>query len=97
MNQIKHEFSDSIDTTVPGAGGRSRAVPMRNGTCCGPRNHRPTFNLIAQQAYLTQPDGQAIYSWGYGCNCCADRVCSGRNHRYILQFDASSRSHDDRN
>jgi hypothetical protein len=28
----------------------------------------PTFNLIAQQAYLTQPDGQAIYSWGYGCN-----------------------------
>ncbi len=28
----------------------------------------PTFSLTAQQAYLTQPDGQAIYSWGYGCN-----------------------------
>jgi FtsP/CotA-like multicopper oxidase with cupredoxin domain len=28
----------------------------------------PTFNLIAQSAYITQPDGQAIYSWGYGCN-----------------------------
>jgi FtsP/CotA-like multicopper oxidase with cupredoxin domain len=28
----------------------------------------PTFNLTAQTAYLTQPDGQAIYSWGYGCN-----------------------------
>jgi len=28
----------------------------------------PTFNLTAQAAYLTQPDGQAIYSWGYGCN-----------------------------
>src|ERR1700694_1485104 len=28
----------------------------------------PTFNLTAQSAYLTQPDGQAIYSWGYGCN-----------------------------
>jgi FtsP/CotA-like multicopper oxidase with cupredoxin domain len=27
----------------------------------------PTFNLTAQQAYLTQPDGQMIYSWGYGC------------------------------
>jgi len=27
----------------------------------------PTFNLVAQPAYLTQPDGQAIYSWGYGC------------------------------
>jgi len=27
----------------------------------------PTFNLTAQAAYLTQPDGQMIYSWGYGC------------------------------
>src|SRR5215469_738377 len=27
-----------------------------------------TFNLTAQSAYLNQPDGQAIYSWGYGCN-----------------------------
>ena len=28
----------------------------------------PSFNLTAQAAYITQPDGQAIYSWGYGCN-----------------------------
>ena len=28
----------------------------------------PTFNLTAQPAYLNQPDGAAIYSWGYGCN-----------------------------
>jgi FtsP/CotA-like multicopper oxidase with cupredoxin domain len=28
----------------------------------------PTFNLTAQPAYLTQPDGQMMYSWGYGCN-----------------------------
>jgi FtsP/CotA-like multicopper oxidase with cupredoxin domain len=28
----------------------------------------PIFNLTAQPAYLTQPDGQAIYSWGYGCS-----------------------------
>src|SRR6266852_2339173 len=27
----------------------------------------PTFNLTAATAYLTQPDGQAVYSWGYGC------------------------------
>jgi len=27
----------------------------------------PTFNLTAQQAYLNQPDGEAVYSWGYGC------------------------------
>jgi FtsP/CotA-like multicopper oxidase with cupredoxin domain len=28
----------------------------------------PAFKLIAQPAYLTQPDGEMIYSWGYGCN-----------------------------
>jgi FtsP/CotA-like multicopper oxidase with cupredoxin domain len=27
-----------------------------------------TFDLTAQAAYLNQPDGQAVYSWGYGCN-----------------------------
>jgi FtsP/CotA-like multicopper oxidase with cupredoxin domain len=27
-----------------------------------------TFNLTAQPAYLTQPDGLAVYSWGYGCS-----------------------------
>src|SRR6266849_3478436 len=28
----------------------------------------PSFDLVAQPAYLTQPDGQSIYSWGYGCS-----------------------------
>jgi FtsP/CotA-like multicopper oxidase with cupredoxin domain len=28
----------------------------------------PTFNLTAQAAYLSQPDGASVYSWGYGCN-----------------------------
>src|SRR5882757_6151937 len=27
----------------------------------------PTFNLTAQPAYITQPDGSMVYSWGYGC------------------------------
>jgi len=27
-----------------------------------------TFNLTAGPAFLSQPDGQAVYSWGYGCN-----------------------------
>jgi FtsP/CotA-like multicopper oxidase with cupredoxin domain len=26
-----------------------------------------TFNLDASAAYITQPDGSSIYSWGYGC------------------------------
>jgi FtsP/CotA-like multicopper oxidase with cupredoxin domain len=28
----------------------------------------PTFNLTAQTAFLNQPDGSMVYSWGYGCN-----------------------------
>ncbi|MBV9435271.1 MAG: multicopper oxidase family protein [Acidobacteria bacterium] len=28
----------------------------------------PTFNLTAQDAHLNQPDGSAVYSWGYGCS-----------------------------
>ncbi len=28
----------------------------------------PTFNLNATDAYITQPDGQMVYSWGYGCS-----------------------------
>jgi hypothetical protein len=26
-----------------------------------------TFKLVAQTAFLNQPDGAAVYSWGYGC------------------------------
>jgi FtsP/CotA-like multicopper oxidase with cupredoxin domain len=38
------------------------AVPGINGT-----GTIGTFNLTAQDAYLNQPDGEAVYSWGYGC------------------------------
>ena len=27
-----------------------------------------TFTLTAQEAYLNQPDGNQVYSWGYGCS-----------------------------
>ncbi|MDE2350071.1 MAG: multicopper oxidase family protein [Gammaproteobacteria bacterium] len=28
----------------------------------------PAFNLIAEPANINQPDGNQVYSWGYGCN-----------------------------
>ncbi len=28
----------------------------------------PNFDLRAEPAYITQPDGAMVYSWGYGCN-----------------------------
>ena len=27
-----------------------------------------TFNLVATPSYISQPDGSAVYSWGYGCD-----------------------------
>jgi len=27
----------------------------------------PTFTLRAGPAYISQPDGTSVYSWGYGC------------------------------
>jgi FtsP/CotA-like multicopper oxidase with cupredoxin domain len=27
-----------------------------------------TFNLSAEAAYISQPDGASVYSWGYGCS-----------------------------
>jgi FtsP/CotA-like multicopper oxidase with cupredoxin domain len=41
------------------------AVPGITGPLTGTT---ATFNLQTQTAYLNQPDGNAIYSWGYGCN-----------------------------
>jgi FtsP/CotA-like multicopper oxidase with cupredoxin domain len=28
----------------------------------------PTFNLTAADNFISQPDGQSVYSWGYGCS-----------------------------
>jgi FtsP/CotA-like multicopper oxidase with cupredoxin domain len=42
------------------------AAPGISGNPLG-TNNTSTFNLTAQPARLTQPDGQSIYSWGYGC------------------------------
>ena len=43
------------------------AAPGITGTSAAGTTTAATFNLTAQDAYLNQPDGQAIYSWGYGC------------------------------
>src|SRR5215469_139010 len=38
------------------------------GFAAAPGITGPTFNLTARQAYISQPDGESGYSWGYGCN-----------------------------
>jgi FtsP/CotA-like multicopper oxidase with cupredoxin domain len=41
------------------AAGADAAAPGISGT---------TFDLRAEQGYISQPDGTSVYSWGYGCN-----------------------------
>ena len=41
------------------------AVPGITG---GTSTSAATFDLVAHDAFLNQPDGQAVYSWGYGCD-----------------------------
>jgi len=49
-------FSAPAHATAPGiTGGASTATTV-------------AFNLTAQDAFINQPDGRMIYSWGYGCN-----------------------------
>jgi len=46
-------FTISAQAAAPGISGGTGATA--------------TFSLVASPSYLNQPDGQAIYSWGYGC------------------------------
>jgi FtsP/CotA-like multicopper oxidase with cupredoxin domain len=46
-------FASAAQAAAPGITG--------TGTTAG------TFNLIAHEAYINQPDGNQVYSWGYGC------------------------------
>ena len=45
---------------APGAFAAAPGISSTAGTA-------GTFNLTAQDAFLNQPDGEAVYSWGYGC------------------------------
>ena len=52
-----------VAVTVSLAPAAFAAAPGITGTGATPG----VFNLTAQTAYLNQPDGAAIYAWGYGC------------------------------
>jgi len=47
---------------------KARLLPTVLAAAASPGITGPTFNLTAQSAYLNQPDGSTVYSWGYGCS-----------------------------
>jgi len=49
------------------AGLAQAAAPGISSTTGGATATATTFNLDAAPAYINQPDGNQVYSWGYGC------------------------------
>jgi FtsP/CotA-like multicopper oxidase with cupredoxin domain len=68
MRATKMNKTNSIFRLVPVAMIALALLFTRPAHASAPGITGPTFNLTAQSAYLTQPDGAAVYSWGYGCN-----------------------------
>jgi FtsP/CotA-like multicopper oxidase with cupredoxin domain len=60
---MKNTISKTIASAVLFAASAFAAAPGITGGAT-----TPTFNLTAQPSYLNQPDGTAVYSWGYGCS-----------------------------
>src|SRR5213082_762759 len=57
----------SMKRLLPLAGAALGALLAAAAQAAAPGIQGPTFNLTAQTAYLSQPDGLSVYSWGYGC------------------------------
>ena len=69
MNQIKRNPVTSITRLLPVLVAVFAVLLTANAHAAAPGiSSSRGFDLIAQSAYITQPDGQMIYSWGYGCN-----------------------------
>ena len=66
--RLMHRIREFIKVCMPMAAGCSMLVGAGISHAAAPGITGPTFNLVAQTAYLNQPDGSSVYSWGYGCN-----------------------------
>jgi FtsP/CotA-like multicopper oxidase with cupredoxin domain len=68
VSQITSKIWTALAATVLATlqGGLSlAATPGITGQ--GASTAGPSFDLSAEAALISQPDGQAVYSWGYGC------------------------------
>src|SRR2546423_10332717 len=57
----------SIIRLLPAVMAAMALLLMATAHAAAPGITGPIFNLTAQPAYITQPDGSMVYSWGYGC------------------------------
>src|SRR6266700_8409073 len=58
----------SISSLLPVAALALASLFTGTAQASAPGSTGPIFNLTAQPAFLNQPDGAAVYYWGYGWN-----------------------------
>jgi FtsP/CotA-like multicopper oxidase with cupredoxin domain len=68
MSALKMTYATSYSRLLPFVMATAILLFAAAAHAAAPGITGPTFNLTAQPAYLNQPDGLAVYSWGYGCN-----------------------------
>ena len=68
MSALKMTYATSYSRLLPCMMATAMLLFAAAANAAAPGITGLTFNLIAQPAYLNQPDGMAVYSWGYGCN-----------------------------
>jgi FtsP/CotA-like multicopper oxidase with cupredoxin domain len=68
MNALKNQSAAATSRLLPLLMTAASLLFANVAGAAAPGITGPTFNLTAQPAYVNQPDGQMIYSWGYGCS-----------------------------
>ena len=71
MSALKMNYATARSRLLPCVMATALLVFAAAAHAAAPGITGTTFNLTAQPAYLNQPDGLAVYSWGYGCTAAA--------------------------
>jgi FtsP/CotA-like multicopper oxidase with cupredoxin domain len=67
MSALTTKKATAMKRLLPLAAAPAALLLMAAAHAAAPGIAGDTFNLTAQPAFISQPDGQAVYSWGYGC------------------------------
>ena len=66
MSQMKRKKSISMTWLHPVVVAVAALLLAPVAHAAAPGITGPTFNLVATDSYISQPDGASVYSWGYG-------------------------------
>jgi FtsP/CotA-like multicopper oxidase with cupredoxin domain len=67
MSALITRKANAMNRLLPWTVATAALLVTAIGHAAAPGITGPTFTLTARDATISQPDGQAVYSWGYGC------------------------------